>query len=93
MRVLDLKNKQPPALLLKIRVESGQLVFELENLAGPRHHIALEMQAKHGASMVFDKALELGSIGNSTSTLLGMGEIRIAADAMGATYNLRPPSK
>ena len=82
------KISQNGPLLLSVSVDGGRLLFQLQNQAGSRHHFALEMQTKHGCNMVFDKTLEMASIGSSSSTFLGMGEIQMAADAMGATSSL-----
>jgi len=75
-------------LLLSISLDGDRLLFQLQNQAGPQHKTALQMQSKLGHGMVFDKSLDLGSIGTSASTFLGMGEIQQAANAMGATATL-----
>ena len=74
-------------LLLSISLDGDRLLFQLQNQVGPHHK--LRYRCNHCTAKAWClTALDLGSIGTSASTFLGMGEIQQAANAMGATATL-----
>jgi CheY-like chemotaxis protein len=69
---------------------ASSLFIKIENEAGKNHAAALKMQTQHGKTAIMGQhqEVDLSSIGSSSSTFLGMGEMREAAALMSATLSL-----
>ena len=89
-------GKQDAHLHMKLSYTESQLRIALENEPGPQHSIALAMQHRHGENFVIRNArgrgnkssIDINTIANDQSTLLGCREMAQAADLMDADLSL-----
>ena len=83
-------KKRGQVVLSVSMLGTSSLLIMIENEAGRNHAAALEMQKQHGKAAIMSQQqeIDLSSIGSSSSTFLGMGEMREAAALMSAALSL-----
>ena len=83
-------KKQGHIALSVSMLGASSLLITIENEAGRNHAAALEMQKRHGKAAIMSQQqeIDLSSIGSSSSTFLGMGEMGEAAGLMSAALSL-----
>jgi CheY-like chemotaxis protein len=83
-------QKQGHIALSVSMLGTSSLLITIKNEAGRNHAAALEMQKQHGKTAIMsqEQEIDLSSIGSSSSTFLGMCEMREAAALMSAALSL-----